>query len=267
MAGNSTCPGSKKQHRLSTCPNVSSLVRPRGSQITCSTPRIARKLASMSCFDRCGLRLGSSRHCSVVRSVPSPSTWIEPPSRICGPDDPARPGQVQDAAGEPGVAGEALERESPGVEAPVDAGEPAVLDHETSARCRASSCRRALRARSRPRPPSGARHPRRPRPAPSASPVRTGRSRAPRSRRPRAPDRDRAAMLQVGRATPSSSGREGPTRPACGSPSRVRPACSDACRRRSAKTGRGRRCSSCEPTLREARRASGCGRRSRRAAA
>ena len=34
----------------------------------------------MSSFESSGLRPGDSRHISVVMTVPSPSTWMEPPS-------------------------------------------------------------------------------------------------------------------------------------------------------------------------------------------
>ncbi len=46
------------------------------------TPSRAFSSASISSRPSSGLRLGWSRHCSVVISVPSPSTVIAPPSRI-----------------------------------------------------------------------------------------------------------------------------------------------------------------------------------------
>src|SRR4051812_42077128 len=48
--------------------------------MTRSTPSSSRSRASISSRPRDGLRDGCSRHCSVVTSVPSPSTAIEPPS-------------------------------------------------------------------------------------------------------------------------------------------------------------------------------------------
>lgn len=61
-------------------PSVSSLNRPSGSQMILSTARCERSTSSISSRDRCGLRLRFIRHSAVVISVPSPSTWIEPPS-------------------------------------------------------------------------------------------------------------------------------------------------------------------------------------------
>ena len=78
-----TLPGATNAQMLSTWPSVSSSsTSPRPSQTTRSTPSCARSSASISSRASCGLRCSSSRHCSVVISVPSPSTVIEPPSRI-----------------------------------------------------------------------------------------------------------------------------------------------------------------------------------------
>ncbi len=78
-----TLPGATNAQTPSTCPSVSVSSRPPyGSQITLVTPRRAISSASISSLLIPGLRLGCRRHCSVVISVPSPSTVIAPPSRI-----------------------------------------------------------------------------------------------------------------------------------------------------------------------------------------
>ena len=79
----STTPGRTNAQTASTCPSVCvSSTWPHLSQITVETPSVRRSSASISSLPRDGLRFGCRRHCSVVISVPSPSTVIEPPSRI-----------------------------------------------------------------------------------------------------------------------------------------------------------------------------------------
>src|SRR3546814_5287722 len=56
------------------------------SDLSRSTPRSSESRASISPFDMPGLRLGLSRHCSVVTARPVPSTSIAPPSKIQSDD-------------------------------------------------------------------------------------------------------------------------------------------------------------------------------------
>src|SRR5213594_1975937 len=79
-----TVRGSTNRHTSSTCPCVSSPAIPLPSQSTLVTPRESRNSASRSARDSPGLRActsRSSRHSSVVSSVPRPFTSMLPPSR------------------------------------------------------------------------------------------------------------------------------------------------------------------------------------------
>ena len=120
---------------LSTCPSVSSSsTSPSPSQTTRSTPSASRSRASICSRESAGLRLGCSRHCSVVISVPSPSTAIEPPSRIRSPRvDALLPQVLEHARGERRVVVVGGELLAPGVEAEVHAGARALAGDEDRA--------------------------------------------------------------------------------------------------------------------------------------
>ena len=77
-----TTPGAMKRAKLSTWPSVSSSRRRAGARSPGRRARWSPRTASISSRVRSGLRLGLSRHSSVVSRVPSPSTSIEPPSRM-----------------------------------------------------------------------------------------------------------------------------------------------------------------------------------------
>src|SRR5882724_13089395 len=64
----------------STGPSVSVSVTSPGSQMTFSTPSMARSSASASALVQPGLRLGLRTQVSAVISVPSPSERNPPPS-------------------------------------------------------------------------------------------------------------------------------------------------------------------------------------------
>ena len=88
----SATPGATNAHTLSTWPSVSrSSTSPAASQTTRSTPSQSCSAASISSRDIDGFRLGCSRHCSVVTSVPAPSTVIAPPSSTSGAPSCPRP--------------------------------------------------------------------------------------------------------------------------------------------------------------------------------
>ncbi len=65
-------------------PSVSSSSTPSPNQMMVVAPVCSRSCRSISARPSSGLRLWFSRHCSVVSSVPSPSTWIDPPSNTMG---------------------------------------------------------------------------------------------------------------------------------------------------------------------------------------
>src|SRR5437899_1425973 len=73
--------GGGERARLSMWPSVWSLSRPEPSHTTWLKPRPSRNRCSV-CSRVSVLRLGLSRHCSVVMTVPEPSWSIAPPSRI-----------------------------------------------------------------------------------------------------------------------------------------------------------------------------------------
>ena len=115
----------------STWPSVSrSSSRPIPSHRIVSTPSRARSTPSISSRDNVGLRLGFSRHCSVVSSVPAPSVRIEPPSSTMPPSHHRIAQPLGDQPAHRGVAIPRRELPAPGVEAEVDRRAGAVvLDH------------------------------------------------------------------------------------------------------------------------------------------
>ena len=97
---------------------------PRGSQTHVVAPIVRASSASTSARVRPGLRPGSSCTVSVSSTVPSPSTWMPPPSLTSGEPMTSAPAQAADEGADPGVVLPRRPRlRAPAVEHPVDRAE------------------------------------------------------------------------------------------------------------------------------------------------